>query len=545
MKDVFAENNGDNENDITVTVKKVGGKPESTSKTTWKDSLKESNSCRVINRNANPKPIWELLRENHKDDFERPLLLANAMQEEWETYTQPEVQARYKGADRLRRKRNMWLEKVKDKDQRFSVLYSNLKELANMRQILNVSDEDWREQVLYSSDVQNILIWAAGCRKDTSDLLEKQQLTTAIHDILNPISEIESRYFRNLKDILDSIDDSEKLPERLEITQLTDLPHVLSECWQKSEEGVSVEAKCKYIQRRLELTVKDWSEKNESSYEYILCRIVLHLNGFDTKSFRFEFLLGKQDIYYLIESLREHFSHFESIIEKSKKHAYLLYLSLESKQHAAWEETFDAIPDISPQIIAIVEGARRGEPNIDLNKLKRDLKYFLQGKTFSFDLKSLTEFIKSQFNGICRVKHADEMRESSPQETKPELDTSVDRLLIALGMKKFYPQKLTYEKVIMLTSNSNNESMKQPMSLHDLPWFFLRRIVALDSSARENCNVLTQQEYGDESSSDSSDSDVDLDDESEDDSSDSDVKNQTSTKLRIAKGIYITKTKLP
>ena len=83
LRDIFTEHEYKGNDDITITVKKIGGKSESTLKATWKDSLKkESNSCRVINRNANPKPIWELLIEKHKSDFEKPLLLANAMQEE-------------------------------------------------------------------------------------------------------------------------------------------------------------------------------------------------------------------------------------------------------------------------------------------------------------------------------------------------------------------------------------------------------------------------------------------------------------------------------
>ena len=510
LQDIFVGHESEYDDDISVTVKKIGGKLESTLKLEWQDSLKVSNSCRVINRNANPKPIWELLIEKHRDDFEKPLLLANAMEEEWGTYTQPEVQARYKGADQLRRKRDMWLEWAKDKDHQFVVEY--LKELANLRQKQKVSDEDWREQVVYSSGVQNVLTWAATCRKDSNNLLQKQHLTTAIVDILDPFDKVEPRYFTNLKDIKDCIDFSEKIPERLEITQLTDLPQILSERRMEMDKWVTEEAKCKYIQQCLELTVKHWSEKKENRLQYILCRSVLHLSGFDTKFFRFDFPLPKQDVEGLIKRLEKQFSHFESIAEISKKQAYLVYLSLESKRdrHEALRETLDIIPDISPQITAIMEGAKEGQSNTDLDKFQKDVGHFLEGELLSFDLTPLVNFLKTQFDKIFSMKHQEEMQNASPEESKNELDESINEILNVLDMKKFYPQKLTYEDVIMLTSELKNESTKKPTSLPELPWFFLRQIVALDSNAMENCDVSSQQDFGDESSSDSSDSELDV-----------------------------------
>ena len=457
LKNVFGEH--ENEDDITVTVKKVGGKSESTLKATWGNSLIESNFCRIINRNAKPKPIWELLIAKHTNDFEKPLLLANAMEEEWETYTQPEVQERYRESDNLRRKRDMWIEWAKDKDQQFVVLY--LKELANLRQSQNVSGEDWLEQVLYSPAVQNILTWAADCRKETNELLEKQQLTTAILNILDPIHRVQLRYFPTFENIIDSIDDFENLllTEPFEITQLADLPHFLSECLMKSDERISEIDKCKHIQKRLELTVKAWLEKNQDNLECILCKLVLHSNGFDTKSFRFEYFLTEQEMKHLIENLLDHFHLLESITEMSEKQAYLLHLSLESKhdRNAALRETFDAIPDISPKIWEIREESRLDEFELNLDKFHKDINHFWQGKSLSYDLISLTEFLKRQFVKIKTetMDHEKKVQDASPEQCKHE---SIENILDALNMKKFYPRKLTYEDVIMLTSDMKNES---------------------------------------------------------------------------------------
>ena len=61
--------------------------------------------------------------------------------------------------------------------------------------------------------------------------------------------------------------------------------------------------------------------------------------------------------------------------------------------------------------------------------------------------------------------------------------------LDAIGMRCYYPQKLRYEDVIKLTSDQLDRIEQKPTRLSDLPWYFMKHIIGLDSSARENCYI--------------------------------------------------------
>ena len=69
-----------------------------------------------------------------------------------------------------------------------------------------------------------------------------------------------------------------------------------------------------------------------------------------------------------------------------------------------------------------------------------------------------------------------------------------------LDMKKYYPQKLKYEDVIMLTSGIYDDVDKKPTSLPEFPWYFIKRVIGLDSDTRENCHVTDVDDKGEEES---------------------------------------------
>ena len=74
-------------------------------------------------------------------------------------------------------------------------------------------------------------------------------------------------------------------------------------------------------------------------------------------------------------------------------------------------------------------------------------------------------------------------------------------------MKKYYPQKLTYEDVIKLKSDDFHDVNKRCTDFRQLPWYFVRHIIGLDSDTREKCQV--EERDGSDSDSGSSDDDDD------------------------------------
>ena len=73
-------------------------------------------------------------------------------------------------------------------------------------------------------------------------------------------------------------------------------------------------------------------------------------------------------------------------------------------------------------------------------------------------------------------------------------------------MVKYYPQKLTHDEVIKLRKGVYNDVSKKPASLSELPWYFMKHIIGLDSDTREKCHVAFCPDE------DSTDSDDDMDD---------------------------------
>ena len=505
MRNIFVDDDDRMEGfgDMVVSLIKIGGSPESPSKIMWKRSLEEHSLCRVINRSSQPKPIWELLGK-HKDQFEKPLVLAKVMQEEWEIHNHVENQGKYEDITKLRQNRDIWLELSRDQD-----AVSCLKKLVTLRQELDVSSDDWRDQVIYSPEVQSVLASAAQHKKNSSDPLRKQQIASLLEKILHPVDQIQISHFPDLNYIV-SLDHSENLDitEPFQITCITDLPSVILECYAEEMEHLAMERKCKVIQSRLEATIKYWSKKYNATYEYLLCLCILRQNDFDTKSFRFEYSLSEEDISEIVDKLAEHFNHLETIQQTSKKQAYLLSLTLDCKTdtHTAVEEMFYAIPGgICPEIMQLKEEAKRGDLTCDLAKFKKDLCLFLEGRILNVDEDALIESLKMQL----KMDYDEAMVDNFPQEQEGEVDKTFEEILEVLGMKKYYPQKLTYGDVIQLTADMRSDSPKRPSVVSDLPWYFLRQIVALDSSARDYCHVTSFQ--GDRmESSDSSGSDSDM-----------------------------------
>ena len=58
-------------------------------------------------------------------------------------------------------------------------------------------------------------------------------------------------------------------------------------------------------------------------------------------------------------------------------------------------------------------------------------------------------------------------------------------------MRKYYPQKLKLEDVQMFTA-SDYEITQKPTTPAELPWYFIKHVIGLDSDVRENCHVTTQ-----------------------------------------------------
>ena len=123
---------------------------------------------------------------------------------------------------------------------------------------------------------------------------------------------------------------------------------------------------------------------------------------------------------------------------------------------------------------------------LNFNKLQAAVCEILQKNQMEFSCLPLVNSLKVQM-----LECQGMIFQRSRTESKSEpIDHEAERILEALGLMKFYPQKLTYDDVITLGTDVHYDVDKEPASLSELPWYFMKRVIGLDSETRENCHLV-------------------------------------------------------
>ena len=113
---------------------------------------------------------------------------------------------------------------------------------------------------------------------------------------------------------------------------------------------------------------------------------------------------------------------------------------------------------------------------------------------------AIADNIKRQLSFLTTTTRTQTKTPESDSKQNCKVKESVGQMLDCLDMKKYYPQKLKYEDVIMLTSSIYDDVDKKPTSLPELPWYFIKHVIGLDSDTRENCHVTDEDDKGEEES---------------------------------------------
>ena len=474
---------------ITLSVKKIGGPDDINDKQEWTRELERNSSLwRVISRKSNPKPIWELL-EKYKERFESPLLLAHAMEEEWKKETRMRGNISKRRIDELRKDIALWIE-LNSKEQN---TVEGFQALSSIRHKHKIMDEDWRDEVLYSQEVQNILLKATNNLRDNPDHLQIQQAVTYLRDILRPPNKIGNQRFPEIKKIISRMIDAERVihPDYFEVDDITRLGNVLKDKVKQIDlNKEDLDLKLGNIQQNLERVLKDWSQKPEKKYEYLMCLGVVRLFGFNLDEFQFDFYLLRKEFDDIISSLDKYLSNLDKITDTSQKQAYIfkLVLSCSTRKTVGVRYFKKFFKDSLCERLAQV--FKDGDI-FDLTELQTAISDCMDKELSKVDLKALIQSLKTQ------------LQFTEPQLKTPQkgsgfqtgnLDRPVEKFLESLDLIKYYPQKLTYDDVIKLTAELLEETENELTSLSDLPWFFMKHIIGLDSGTREKCHIASTDE---------------------------------------------------
>ena len=266
------------------------------------------------------------------------------------------------------------------------------------------------------------------------------------------------------------------------------------------------------LQKRLELTLKASAESakkanNQYQYQYLLCVNVLQMFCFNIGTFLFEYDLLVEDFRAMTEMLDTHLKIFEKLQEIRDKQAYLFQLALLclNDRNTALQHTIDEMPGgLCPEAEKACFRHRHDENAIDLEELDTFCRKRMEVCNLRVDWKMLFYSVKSQLHFL----HCPNLIKSTTNDFINEpLDKSVQKLLRAMDMEKYYPQKLKYEDVLMLSSDVYNDINKKPTTLPELPWYFMKHVIELDSDTRENCHIPKMHDDEEEDNNSETDND--------------------------------------
>ena len=470
--------------DTKVRILKMGGPPEVDDKDAWRNGLLGCSSLfRIVKRNLPLKPIWEFLSQH---DYQDPTLLAHAMEEEFGYLV--ENKATYRYLDALRRDVKIWLHTYQKMDEESMV--DCMEDLARIQHKYDsdVSTTDWRKEVLYSQEVQSKILEATQ-GKHGPYLMESSKIHDLLRRILHPMDGISRSSFPNIESIKQAISglcrDPDILIPHLEISRISDLPNVLR------ESTADYYSNIKGLSHSLEQFLLRWKTENKVTEEFLVCLCVMNCSGFNLEKFIFERPLDKITIEEISDTLDQHLLKFQLLENRNQKQAYILKLAFDSPQPGSSLQYMMDRMEVEVKLKQTWKLLNATDNVRNCVEFRDELKDHLDGGKTKMKLDTLVQSLKIQFQSILNkpLEHRDE---SLPQDGSHASADRIMEQLEQLGMTKYFPQKLKYEDVIMLTSDVFKNFYHTPANLKELPWYFIKHIIGLDSTTRDNSVIIHQ-----------------------------------------------------
>ena len=476
---------------------KFGGPVEIDDRIEWrKELVKYSSLWRIVSRNSPPKPIWKLLR-NHRDQFEDFEQLSEAMERDWEN---AQDQERYNRMIQVRR----WLYKS-NRDGENVVSVAN--DLHEIRKTYYQQDKHWQDEVLYSPEVQEVLTYMVE-RIPSESLRSRDLLKFSLRSILQPYVDILRLSFLNIEHIINCIEDPEAeiILGNFKVEKVEELIEVLREELENVDKENTSPNDLSRIQKKLELLVKYWSERFYNNLPYLLVVTLLTSFGFSVAGFHFMYnFVSLSEIENLLIRIIETHIMYAEIKGKLKQQAYIVNLALNSPQYQRQKTlhyVFSSLGrSLCEEINNAFEKARRTSETYDLERLVESIVSLLSGEQFdSMIIRALETQL--QFLEPETMTTKSTVCSHHPESDDLDLKEETAKVLREFGVMKYYPQKLKYQDVTMIAKDRLDNS-KTPTTLEEVPWFFIKHIISLNSETRENCGVRMNMDSDDERNTDS------------------------------------------
>ena len=268
-----------------------------------------------------------------------------------------------------------------------------------------------------------------------------------------------------------------------ELKTLTDLPDIMNKRMRYLTLNTDDDGKkCSELVEQLECTVYKYHKSSKASYEFLTYLATLGLFHFNLDEFNFNDGLQEKEIEIMSITLRHNFDKLKSLKAIMDKQAFVLNITLNNPLDKS-----KLVPYIlrrQPNNISREFTGCTGQ-KFDLLKLHKVVKQLITRKD---NLKEKARSLSMYFNSAFPRK----LSSSQVKDENLDVKESVQSLLEDLDLVEYYSQKLGHGDVIKLTEDAIKDVNKKPSSLSDLPRYFMRRLIGLNSTIREKGSVLGQ-----------------------------------------------------
>ncbi|XP_054581176.1 interferon-induced very large GTPase 1-like [Eptesicus fuscus] len=489
---------------LQLSVVHTGGPPEANGFLQWKAGLVACNQTwSVIDRGLQLVPIWDIILDNHRSDFNEPFQLASLLKNTYTSLTSITSQIQ-DGEDSLsvEKEARVFLEDVKS----WKVFdpKGQLKKLINFMQMLIQkikSYDTWINVCLTDWGLQNFLIKTVNFCK-TSSISATKFIKSQLRSLLDPhiyrVNNFPQAHF-----IMKWVSQSESEQEPMNITQLSELIEILKETKNdlmevKAKSGPA--EKVEEAQRKATYEVSlslgcflNYLQVTEQPDTQLFLLSIAAGAGYHVVNNKFQYPLGVHELDFLLDKMQTAQDKYQELknICTYRAQAFLVLTCL-----TATSGLTDVSPEEKIQRLVLIRHhlgqylskevahvLSKSGADHDWENLEKDLRLLIDGNCeatiSSLQMDEIGKNLQSIFNEKKQSHDPCDNRNSKWEGIE---HTAFLNLLQCLGLEHYYPKMMSRANFHLVNKTSVYNT--QPSSERELPFYFMQKLLMLDYGLR-------------------------------------------------------------